>query len=134
MLNWVWLWSRRLGPEYVLREVRENIMLSFEQDLNRCKHPIMHEELQSCNMPKDKLSLLRMATLKDICKEYGIDVSGRRCFPCWLLYLYVVQLNFVKKIQVNLIQEIHASWNLREFPEFATLVALFSIKVNFQGT
>ena len=29
-------------------------------------------------MPKDELSLLRMATLKDICQEYGIDVSGRR--------------------------------------------------------
>lgn len=54
-------------------------MLSL--DLNRCKHPIMHEELQLCNMQKDELSLLRMATLKAICKEYGIDVSGRRKEP-----------------------------------------------------
>lgn len=29
--------------ECALREVRENIMLSLEQDLNRCEHPIMHE-------------------------------------------------------------------------------------------
>ena len=29
--------------EYALQEVRENSMLSLEQDLNRCKHPIMHE-------------------------------------------------------------------------------------------
>ena len=29
--------------ECALREVRENIMLSLEQDLNRCKHPIMYE-------------------------------------------------------------------------------------------
>jgi len=57
--------------EYVLREVRENNML----------YPIIREELQLCNMPKDKLSLLRMATLKDICKEYGINVSGRRKEP-----------------------------------------------------
>ena len=67
--------------DHVLREVREDIMLSLEQDLNRCKHPIMHGELQLCNMPEDELSLLRMATLKAICKKYGIDVSGRRKEP-----------------------------------------------------
>ena len=94
--------------EHVLQEVREDIMLSLEQDVNRYKHPIIHGEFQLCNMPEDELSLLRMATLKPICKEYGIDVSGRNhmlrnCFFCGQLYLQVVQLNFVKKIQVTLL-------------------------------
>lgn len=49
--------------EHTLREVRENILLSLEKDLNRCKYPVMHEEFHLCNMPTDESSLLRMATL-----------------------------------------------------------------------
>lgn len=52
-------------------------MLSLEQDLNRS----MHGQLQLCNMLEDELSLLRMATLKAVRKEYGIEVSGRRKEP-----------------------------------------------------
>ena len=53
--------------ECALREVRENIMLSLEQDLNRCKHPIMHE-VASIIATCQKMS----------CPCRGIDVSGRR--------------------------------------------------------
>lgn len=67
--------------EHVLQEVREDIMTSLGQDLNSHKHPIVHEELQLCEMSKDELSLLRMATLKSSCREYDMEVSGRRKDP-----------------------------------------------------
>lgn len=67
--------------ENALQEVREDIMIALQQDSNRNFHPIVHKDLQLCEMSKDELSLLRMTTLKAICKEYELQVSGRRKQP-----------------------------------------------------
>ena len=84
--------------ENALQEVREDIMIALQQDSNRNFHPIVHKDLQLCEMSKDELPLLRMTTLKAICKEYELQVSGRRKQPyvdcvisCDELYLQVTK-------------------------------------------
>lgn len=75
--------------EYVLREVRENNMLSFEQDLNSCKHPIMHEELhyyatcQKMNYPCCEWQHLKpsVKNMASMFQEGGKSHRLRALFP-----------------------------------------------------
>ena len=58
--------------EHVLQEVREDIMLSLDQDLNRYKHPIMHREFQLCSMLEDELSLCEWQHLNPHVKNMAL--------------------------------------------------------------
>ena len=66
--------------ERALQEAKQDIITSLEEDFS-IKHPIVHKDLQLCAMSDEQLSMLRMATLRAICKEFDLNASGRRKEP-----------------------------------------------------
>lgn len=68
-----------LENEYMLLEVRNDLMKSLDDDSRR--HPLVHGDLHLCQMTKEELTSLRMTTLKAICKDFHVQISGRRKEP-----------------------------------------------------
>lgn len=66
--------------ERALQEAKQGIIASLEKDFS-IKHPIVHKDLQLCEMSDEQLSVLHMATLRAICKEFDLNASGRRKEP-----------------------------------------------------
>lgn len=68
-----------LENEDMLLEVRNDLMKSLDDDSRR--HPLVHGDLHLCQMTKEELTSLRMTTLKAICKDFHVQISGRRKEP-----------------------------------------------------
>lgn len=68
-----------LENEDMLLEVRNDLMKFFNDESRR--HPLVHGDLQLCQMTKEELSSLRMTRLKAICKDFDVQISGRRKEP-----------------------------------------------------
>jgi hypothetical protein len=62
----------------VLCDVREEIIATLEKE---SRHPIIYQEMNLCQMTTDELSSLRIRTLRCICLEHCVQVSGRRKAP-----------------------------------------------------
>ena len=68
-----------LENEDMLLEVRNDLMMSLDDE---CRgHPLVHGDLQLCQMTKEELTSLRMTRLKAICKDFDMQISGRRKEP-----------------------------------------------------
>ena len=107
-----------------LQKVREDIMIALQQDSNRYLHPIVHKGLQLCEMSKDELSLLRMTTLKAICKEYELQVSGRRKQPyvdCVISLVMSCTCKLQKKLKRHQKKILFLLYSFENFELHATL-------------
>ena len=68
-----------LENEDMLLGVRNDLMKSLDDE---CRgHPLVHGDLQLCQMTKEELTSLRMTRLKAICKDFDMQISGRRKEP-----------------------------------------------------
>lgn len=68
-----------LVNEDMLLEVRNDLMKSSKDESR--SHPLVHGDLQLCQMTKEELSSLRMTRLKAICKDFDVQILGRRKEP-----------------------------------------------------
>lgn len=78
---------KQLSPSEYQAAENENMLLEVRNDIMRSLndespvHPLVYEDLRLCEMTKEELSSLRLTTLKAICKNFDLPITGRRKEP-----------------------------------------------------